>query len=417
MLRAAAGEAKLSRNRYAGWVFGRGGFGIRFHPLLVLVAVVGIGLGVGTPLVAAAPATPIRVTFDAEGPSTRIVLTAPKSISAVVTPSRGRLEIVYSEPVSVDPPAGRTDDAILTKWSVRGDRTVVLETGPGFRRFDTFNLKNPTRLVIDLEGERPARGTVSRGAHEEQRPDFVVVIDPGHGGVETGAVGPSGVQEKELTLDIARRLKSALQTDPAVGVVLTRDEDRLVPLDERTSIANHNRADLFLSIHLNAARGRRAVGAETYYLSTDATDDDARTVAALENRAYDPVRGYRNAEGESDPGLALVLWDLAQNQYLAQSSRLAESIQAALDTLAGTKNRGVRQAPFRVLMGATMPAVLVEVGFVSNPAEEALLKTDAHKDKIVEAIAGAIKQFRSRAATIDGPELHAVPTRLEEAAP
>lgn len=374
-------------------------------------------VGVDPGLFLAADRASVRVTVDGDGPSTRVVLTVSRPVSAAVNPSKGRIEIVYSEPVDVKPEHGNGDDGILVKWSVRGLRTVVLETGPAFRRLESFQLKNPSRLVLDLEGERSTRNASGRGRAEPAKAEFIVVLDPGHGGVETGAVGPTGVQEKDLALDLARRLKAALQADPTVGVVLTRDEDRVVPLDERTAVANHNRADLFLSIHLNASRGRRAAGAETYYLSTDATDDDARTVAALENRAYEPVQPYRNAQGERDPDLALVLWDLAQNQYLAQSSRLAENLQSELDALAGARNRGVRQAPFRVLMGATMPAVLVEVGFLTNPEEEASLKTEGYKDRIVEAIHRAIAQFRTGAAALDGSSPADERTGDREAAP
>ena len=148
--------------------------------------------------------------------------------------------------------------------------------------------------------------------------------------------------------------------------MLTRDEDRLVGLDERTAIANHNRADLFLSIHVNASPRARASGAETYYLSTNASDDEARILAALENQSGQQDSAVPNPRVEQG-SLDLVLWDLAQNQYLAESSALAESIQQHMNWMTGTRSRGVRQAPFRVLMGAMMPAVLVEVGFISNP--------------------------------------------------
>jgi N-acetylmuramoyl-L-alanine amidase len=206
-----------------------------------------------------------------------------------------------------------------------------------------------------------------------------------------------------VTLDLARRLKSALQTDPTVAVVLTRDGDRLVPLDERTGVANHNRADLFLSIHLNSAKGRKTLGAETYFLSADATDDEARTLAALENRATGSAEPTRVAPSVSEPGIELVLWDLAQNEHLARSSRLAESVQAELNALAGTRNRGVRQAPFRVLQGAMMPAILVEVGFISNPEEEASFRSEEHKDRVVESVSRAIARFRTELVSLEGP--------------
>jgi N-acetylmuramoyl-L-alanine amidase len=210
-------------------------------------------------------------------------------------------------------------------------------------------------------------------------------------------VGLSGLQEKDLTLDLARRLKTLLERQGAT-VVLTRDDDRVLPLDDRTAIANHNRAILFISIHMNASKRKTAVGAETYFLATAATDAEARTLAGLENKAYEPP----NAEAKSKPadppdrGLELILWDMAQNSFLAASSRLAETTQKELNTLTGERDRGVRQAPFRVLMGATMPAILIEAGFISNPEEEARFKDDAYKDKVVEAIARAVASITAR---------------------
>jgi N-acetylmuramoyl-L-alanine amidase len=224
----------------------------------------------------------------------------------------------------------------------------------------------------------------------------VIVVDPGHGGVETGAVGPGGLQEKDIALDLARRVKDLLQRQ-GVTVVLTRDDDRVLPLDDRTAIANQNRAELFLSIHLNASKRKSAVGAETYFLSTDATDAEARTLAALENKAYRPADAAAGPP-PGDRGLELILWDLAQNSYLAESSRLAEAVQRELNAATGVRDRGVRQAPFRVLMGATMPAILVESGFISNPEEEARLKDDTYKDKIAQGIAQAIAAFRRGAS-------------------
>jgi N-acetylmuramoyl-L-alanine amidase len=213
-------------------------------------------------------------------------------------------------------------------------------------------------------------------------------------------VGPGGLQEKDVTLDLARRLQAVLQrSDAGLAVVLTRDEDRQVARDERTSIANQNRAELFVSLHLNSSVAKGASGAETYFLSAEATDDEARTLAGVENEAA--RRGELAAEPAASAGnLDLILWDLAQNQYLADSARLAQAVQRELNELAGTRDRGVRQAPFTVLMGATMPAILVELGFVSNPAEEARLKDDAYRNRIVEALARAVQSYRQQVAAL-----------------
>jgi N-acetylmuramoyl-L-alanine amidase len=340
-------------------------------------------------LPAAAQATTVRVTVDTTGDSARLVLTHSAKVDYVIEASRERLRVTYAEPVQVDPPTARYEGPILAGYRLRDDRTLLLDLGRDYERYETFELRNPFRVVLDLRApSRTARGPAPPGAATAAT---IVVIDPGHGGVENGAVGPSGLLEKDVALDLARALKRELEgTGRATSVVLTRDEDRLVGLDERTAIANHNRADLFLSIHLNASPRAQASGAETYYLSTDATDDEARTLAALENRTGGETRPDRRVQEGS---LDLVLWDLAQTQYLHESSLLAESIQRHLDRLTGTRNRGVRQAPFRVLMGAMMPAVLVEVGFISNAEEETLLRSPEHRARVVEALAAAVGEF------------------------
>jgi N-acetylmuramoyl-L-alanine amidase len=340
-----------------------------------------------------------KVAVDTSGPSTRLVVTFERSADCRVTQSAAKLEVACTDKVAFEPAEGKVGDGIVEGWKLEGDRKLVVTLGAGYRRHESFDLKNPARLIVDVEGKRASVAAVPAAPVVPKRSGPVVVVDPGHGGVETGAVGPSGLQEKEVTLDLARRLATRLERD-GVTAVLTRDDDRILGLDDRTAVANHNKAELFVSIHLNAARGKKAFGAETYYLATDATDDEARTLAGLENKAYAGAEGAGpkpTPAGETpDPTLELILWDLAQNRYLDESARLAEAIQREMNELTGTRDRGVRQAPFRVLMGATMPAILVEVGFISNPEEEARLKDDAYKDKVVEAIARAIGAFRAR---------------------
>ena len=353
-----------------------------------------VSLAVSSAAVAADP-VPVKVATDTSGASTRLVLTFAKKVSCAVAQETGRIKIGCDAAIAADPATASLDDAILKSFATEGDRTVVLTTGPGYRSVDTFELKNPTRLVIDLQGTRAAKAQAAPVAPQRALP--VVVIDPGHGGVETGAIGRSGLQEKDITLDLARRLKTLIERQGAT-VVLTRDEDRVLPLDDRTAIANHNRAILFISIHLNASKRKDAVGAETYFLATSATDAEARTLAGLENKAYEPPDSTSPPAPGSPPGkdLELILWDLAQNAYLVESSRLAESVQAQLNAATGVRDRGVRQAPFRVLMGATMPAILIEAGFISNPDEEARFKDDAYKDKVAEAIARAVAPLMAR---------------------
>jgi len=352
-------------------------------------------LTIGTAAFAAEPIA-VKVATDTSGASTRVVLTFAKKVACAVAEAPGHVKIACDAAIVASPGSGTLDDAILKSFGVEGDRTVVLATGRGYRSVDTFELKNPTRLVIDLQGTRLAKAVPAPAAAKKALP--VIVLDPGHGGVEVGAIGPTGLQEKDLTLDLSRRLKVLLERQ-GVTVVLTRDEDRVLPLDDRTAIANHNRAILFISIHLNASKRKSALGAETYFLATAATDAEARTLAGLENKAYespDAAAAPATAATAPDHGLELILWDLAQNSFLVESSRLAEAIQTELNTATGVRDRGVRQAPFRVLMGATMPAILIEAGFISNPEEEARFKDDAYKDKVVEAIARAVASITAR---------------------
>jgi len=225
-----------------------------------------------------------------------------------------------------------------------------------------------------------------------------VVIDPGHGGSEAGAIGEAtGITEKDLALAIARRLRNLILERLGIDVRLTRQDDRDMTLEERTALANNLQADVFISIHANAYRGRGVRGAETFFLSATATDDEARRLAALENDAA----GVQEAS-RGDSELQMLLWDMAQTSHLRESSVLAETIQARLNELAGTGDRGIKQAPFRVLKGATMPAVLVEVGFLSNPDEERRLADPRYQERVAEALYRSVDEYRQRQAMLSG---------------
>jgi N-acetylmuramoyl-L-alanine amidase len=217
------------------------------------------------------------------------------------------------------------------------------------------------------------------------------VIDPGHGGEETGAIGPGNVAEKEITLDIASRLSALLAKESGVRSVLTRTSDTLVALDERAAIANHEKAAVFLSIHANSSKATGAHGSETYYLSLAASDKLADAVASQEN-ASDGGGAAAPPPGAA-PDLDFILWDMAQSAHLKESAALAESIQNELNALLHTENRGIKQAPFRVLVGASMPAVLVEAGFLSNGEEARKLATPEFRQSVAEAIARAVLSY------------------------
>jgi len=217
-----------------------------------------------------------------------------------------------------------------------------------------------------------------------------IVIDPGHGGEDTGAIGPSGVKEKDITLALAKRLEDIISNHLKVKVVLTRRDDTFLPLEERTAIANRNKADLFISIHTNAAFRQGASGVETFFLSFDASDDEARRVAAFENSII-TLEG--NATREDTDELKAILWDMAQTEFLNESSFLAEMVQVNLCRDIEAEDRGVKQAPFLVLMGAAMPAILVEVGFITNPTEEKRLASGEVQDAIARSLFRSIAGF------------------------
>jgi len=245
-----------------------------------------------------------------------------------------------------------------------------------------------------------------------------IVLDPGHGGEEVGAVGRSGLMEKELALDIARRLRGRLEARGGVRVLLTREDDQQIPLRQRTALANNARADLFVSIHLNSSRRSSAHGTEAYFLALTASDEEALDLARQENRGEtaEAAAGAGEGEGgaEGNPGearsdLQLVLWGMAQSEHLNRSSRLAELIQDEMDRLHGMESRGVKQAPFTVLMGATMPAVLVEVAFLSNQADEENLAREEFRESVAQALETAIDHLKAESEGGARPAAGSIP--------
>ncbi|MDB4947410.1 MAG: N-acetylmuramoyl-L-alanine amidase [Gemmatimonadetes bacterium] len=231
----------------------------------------------------------------------------------------------------------------------------------------------------------------------------LVVVDAGHGGVDPGARGPGGTREKDVTLAVARRLAALLRRDSTLEVRMTRDRDTLIALGDRPRFANgwrqRGQPAVFISVHCNANPSRSARGIETYFLA-EAKTEDARRVEAMENAA----QRFETGSGPSNgAGLGFILHDLRQNQYLRESSDWAELIDGRLAAVAGP-SRGVRQAGFAVLNGAFMPAVLVEIGFISNPVEEQRLSDADHQDDIAGQLATSVRAF------LDRSERHSAPT-------
>jgi N-acetylmuramoyl-L-alanine amidase len=295
---------------------------------------------------------------------------------------------------------------------------VVLELAGG-PRHSVYLLYHPYRIVIDLEGGTPAPrppaatsrppapavsavtpaglppalpAATSTGDYSLARQLGLgvsrIVIDAGHGGHDPGAQA-NGLVESALTLDIALRVEALLKKQPGMEVVLTRRADTFIPLEERTAIANREGpADLFLSIHANASRRIAAKGVETYFLNF-ATNADAEAVAARENA------GSRTSMGK----LSELVQQIALHDKMKESRELAQIVQTNMVRAIRTQNKavvdlGVKQAPFVVLIGAQMPSVLAEISFLTNKAEAALLKSDAYRQRIAQALVDSILKYQ-----------------------
>ena len=255
--------------------------------------------------------------------------------------------------------------------------------------FTSFILDDPTRLVIDVNGAEIAKKPETPVVRRR------VVIDPGHGGHDPGAVGPSGLYEKNVVLDIALKLRKILLADPFNEVFLTRETDRFISLEERTAMANRKNADFFVSIHANANPVRRVKGIETYLLNWT-NDDEAMRVAARENRIS--LKKMREMHRQMDT-LGMILNDLSRDSKRNDSIKLANYIQKSMVTTLNNESSyksidlGVKQALFYVLFGARMPSVLVEVSFISNPQEEQLLSDESYRMQIAKAIAKGLNTY------------------------
>jgi N-acetylmuramoyl-L-alanine amidase len=215
-----------------------------------------------------------------------------------------------------------------------------------------------------------------------------IIIDPGHGGKDPGAVGYRGTLEKDIALDVAKRLEKKISKNMKVKTVLTRDEDIFLKLGERTRIANENNGSLFISIHANAATDRRASGFETFLIGPNKNDAAVR-VAARENSVLE----LEGVAGKKLTNEDLIQATIAQSAFASKSEKFAALVQEEIGKRVQGKNRGVKQAGFYVLMGASMPNVLVELGFISNLAEEKKLRSSQYREVLATAIFRALEKY------------------------
>ena len=317
--------------------------------------------------------------------------------------SGARLAMISREPVPVD-------DGLLRQVRVgqySGDIVRVVLDMTSLRDHNAFILPEPYRLVIDLQGQTAETAAVREPARVERSPRASapikdmkaslspgnsngirkIVIDPGHGGKDPGAIGVGGVMEKDLVLSVAKKLAVKLTNEMGVQVVLTRRDDRFIALEDRTYLANAEDADLFISLHMNASPNADAHGVETYYLD-NTTDEAAMRLAARENASA--------RKNISD--LQFILSDMTQNMKLEDSISLAHRVQQAVvggmsKVIGEVRDLGVKKALFYVLVGARMPSVLIEMFFVTHRVEGQVMSREAGQDAMVNSLFEGIQKY------------------------
>jgi N-acetylmuramoyl-L-alanine amidase len=339
--------------------------------------------------------------LDVQGPIARLTLDVSPQTQHTINQDGNRIVIRFeADTLDLALPAN-TAPELVTAVRAEANNAVAVDLGPRFASFKTSELpgdRGAARTVIEIlsnitEPAQPAQP----GQPPQEAPPLLelspvaglrsVVIDAGHGGGDLGARGPGGAVEKNVTLSVARRVKAALEGRLGVRVIMTRDSDGNVGLDQRAAVANNNKADLFLSLHANASVRPSAAGAEVFYLSLDEYGEEATRAAAAPRETL-PVFGGGTRDIEVVP------WRFAQARHIESSSALARTIENTLRARVPMSARSLQQAPFRVLAGANMPAVLVEMGFMTNSAQERQLSSDEYQNAVAQSLVDAIVQFR-----------------------
>jgi N-acetylmuramoyl-L-alanine amidase len=333
-----------------------------------------------------------RFSLSQEGPTARLTL-------------HNCVYLPYEDTVSLGHGPVRS---LLITWGGPGKVDLVLGLRPG-ALVQARGTATPPAVVVEAEGDPEATGGSDRERQdpelerlqaeaereerellEGKRPQAVrhVVIDAGHGGFDSGAVGLKGTKEKDIALQIAKRLNSRLKKKSGVTVHLTRDDDYFLDLSERTIIANRHSADMFVSIHCNASENRSAKGTETFSCSETASDSEAERVAAFENAVLRDKEFFKEVPGFV--GVEEILFRLERKLFWSQSAQLAGRVQKLFSSRLGTRDRGTKSARFYVLRKNRMRSILAETAFISNPAEEELLKKDAFQEKIATCLADGL---------------------------
>jgi len=339
---------------------------------------------------------------------TRVVLDMSASVTARPHESRTSTHFQLELPNAACPPhlitklSGSKFPADLTLTPTSANSIVLSIPMKGWKRYKWYFLNNPSRVVLDLypsaKGSEIVKTPLPSSPPQTKEPevivppplvkrDFLIVLDPGHGGKDPGALGKSGTREKDVVLSIALQLREILEKEPSVKVLMTRDKDVFIELEDRAKFANQQKADLFLSIHINSHPQSSIKGLELYHFG-EASDPRALEVAARENGT--PLE--TNA-----PAWQFILADKLNDKKIDDSQELAWTTKKALvkylHPFYKIKDHGVKTAPFFVLRMTTMPAILAEIAFISNPTEEKLLKSSTYQKRMARGIFEGIKAY------------------------
>lgn len=344
----------------------------------------------------------VTVRYDLVGSGGRLTIDATPRASSTVTQEPDRLTIKFDAD-AVDlatlPLAAQGPQSLVQNVRLLDPTTLVVELGPrvaGFRAL-TQPIDTTTRLEIDIAtavgdaAPAPAPAPELPPALSQTTPTIrTIAIDPGHGGADEGVKGPDGTREKDLALAVARRVKAAIEGRLGIRVLLTRDEDREMPIDVRTAIANNNKADLFISLHANGSLRTTATGASIYYAGFDQDAAVASGASLRPERVPTFTGALRDIE--------LVSWDYAQTRHIDRSIGFASILEQQFHDRVPVAPRPIGHGPLRVLESANMPAVLVEMGFLTNPDEESRLAGGEFQNGFTQALVDAVVRFRDSLA-------------------
>ena len=331
-----------------------------------------------------------RVVLDLSGPAHHNIFTLRGPDRLVVDLKDSRL----SDGIEAMPNGTGALDGIRSGLRSNGQLRVVLDLNEAVRsRSFTAgpNSKYGDRLVIDLQRQGSLHAVKRASEGYSAGRDIVIAIDAGHGGRDPGSIGRDKTFEKDVALAVAENLARRIDQEPGMKAVLVRDGDFYIDHRERIAIARRNKADLFVSVHADSVKDRRAKGASVYALSLKGATDEAAMRLAQRENAADLVGGVSLAG--KDAVLASVLLDLSQNAALGASLDVGEKILDELAKVGSMHRRTVQQAGFMVLKSPDVPSILVETAFISNPAEEAKLKSESHRNNLANAILAGIRSY------------------------